>query len=66
VAQLDPFAHVVDNGTDVSIYFDWDHDGSWTGDGEDAIVLKGLGIAAGVNGINSLAELQSSMNVLVE
>jgi hypothetical protein len=64
-AELDAYVHVVDNGIDVSIYFEHDCDDSWTGDSEDMIVLKGMGIAPGAAGINSLVELQSSINIEV-
>jgi Ca2+-binding RTX toxin-like protein len=64
-ALLDPFVKVVDNGADVTIWFDRDGDESWTGDAEDSIVLRGLGITPGAAGINSLVELQGSINIQV-
>jgi len=65
VAELDPYVHVVDNGSDVTIYFEHDCDDSWTGDAEDVIVLKGMGIVPGAAGIDSLVELQGSINIEV-
>jgi hypothetical protein len=62
---LEDYVHVIDNGNDVSIWFDRNGDGQWVGDFEDSIVLKGMGIAPNVNGIDSLAELQNVINVLV-
>ena len=64
-ALLDPFVHVVDDGTDVTIYFDWDGDESWTGDAEDSIVLRNMGVAPGADGIDSLVELQGSIGIQV-
>jgi Ca2+-binding RTX toxin-like protein len=64
-ALLDPFVKVVDNGTDVTIWFDRDGDESWTGDAEDSIVLRGMGIAPGASGIDSLVELKGSINIEV-
>ncbi|MCX7271669.1 MAG: hypothetical protein NTV19_00320 [Burkholderiales bacterium] len=64
-ALLDPFVHVVDDGTDVTIYFDWDGDESWTGDAEDSIVLRNMGIVPGSDGIDSLVELLGSINIQV-
>ena len=49
----------------MTIWFDHDGDGSWTGDAEDSIVLRGLGITPGTDGINSLVELQGSINIQV-
>jgi Ca2+-binding RTX toxin-like protein len=65
VADLEAYVHVIDNGSDVSIWFDRNGDGQWVGDYEDSIVLKGMGIAPNTDGIESLAELQNSINVLV-
>ncbi|MBU6272182.1 MAG: hypothetical protein KGQ67_12820, partial [Betaproteobacteria bacterium] len=65
VAQLDPFVTVIDDGTDVTIWFDRDGDGSWTGDAEDSIVLRNMGITPGEDGIDSLVELQGSINIEV-
>jgi hypothetical protein len=64
-AELDDYVFVVDDGTDVTIFFNRDGDGSWTGDAEDSIVLKGMGIAPGAAGIDSLVELSGSINILV-
>ena len=64
-AQLDAYVTVVDDGTDVTIWFDHDGDGSWTGDAEDSIVLRNMGITPGADGIDSLVELQGSINIEV-
>lgn len=47
------------------IFFNRDGDDSWTGDAEDAIILRGTGIAPGSEGISSLTELLSSINIEV-
>jgi hypothetical protein len=47
------------------IYFDRDGDDSWTGDAEDLIILRDMGIEAGSDGISSLVELLSSINIQV-
>jgi len=66
VADLDAYVMVVDNGTDVMIYFDRDGgDRSWTGDAEDLIILRDMGIAPGAEGISSLVELMSSINIQI-
>ena len=66
VAQLEQYVHVVDDGADVTIFFDWDADGNWTQDSEDSIVLQGLGITPGDDGISTLTELQStSINIQI-
>lgn len=54
------------NGTDVTIYFDRDGDESWTGDAEDSIVLRDMGITPGAAGIDSLVELKGSINIEVQ
>lgn len=64
-ADLDALVHVVDDGTDVTIWFDRDGDGSWTGDAEDSIILRNMGIEPGEDGISSLVELLSSINIQV-
>ena len=66
VEDLDHYVIVVDDGTDVTIYFDRDGDGSWTGDDEDHIVLEGMGFSPAGDGYNSLADLKSVVNIVVE
>jgi Ca2+-binding RTX toxin-like protein len=65
VDELDAYVFVIDDGTDVTIFFNRDGDDSWTGDAEDAIILRGTGIAPGSDGISSLTELLSSINIEV-
>jgi len=65
VEELDAYVFVIDDGTDVTIFFNRDGDDSWTGDAEDSIILRGTGIAPGSDGISSLTELLSSINIEV-